>query len=131
MAFIEDFLFMFLIIYLVYIIFVNRTKKDFSKLKASDPIVIFVLKYELNVSKINYLLLINLLSIINSFIIAFTATIITHIDSIIWSIIVCFVLLFVLMYSLYELLGRYFKKSESKNKVVKKKKKSKKSEEDK
>ena len=130
MKYINDFMLMFLLVYLFNVFYVNKFKRDYNKLKKNDPIVIFVLRYDLSLKKLNYVYLINILGIINSFIIAFTATIITNIDSIVWSLIVCFVVLCVLVYSLYEIAGRYFKKLEKKEKVVKvkKKRKNKKSE---
>ena len=73
-----------------------------------------------------------LISLCNSFIIAFTSVIILNIESIIWSIMICFVVLFALIYAVFELLGRHMKKCESKVvkvKVKKKKKKSKKEDE--
>lgn len=130
MKYINDFMLMFLLVYLFNVFYVNKFKRDYNKLKKNDPIVIFVLRYDLSLKKLNYVYLINILGIINSFIIAFTATIITNIDSIVWSLIVCFVVLCVLVYSLYEIAGRYFKKLENKEKIikVKKKRKNKKSE---
>lgn len=130
MKYINDFMLMFLLVYLFNVFYVNKFKRDYNKLKKNDPIVIFVLRYDLSLKKLNYVYLINILGIINSFIIAFTATIITNIDSIVWSLIVCFVVLCVLVYSLYEIAGRYFKKLEKKEKVVKvkNKRKNKKSE---
>lgn len=123
MNYISDFMFLFLFIYLFNLFYINKFKRDFDKLKKNDPIVIFVLRYDLSLKKLNYVYLINILGLINSFIIAFTATIITNIESLIWSIIVCFVVLCVLVYCLYEIAGSYFKKLESKEKVVKVKKK--------
>ena len=122
MKYINDFMLMFLLIYLFNVFYVNKFKRDYNKLKKNDPIVIFVLRYDLSLKKLNYVYLINILGLINSFIIAFTATIIINIESVIWSIIVCFVVLCILVYSTYEIAGRYFKNLESKEKVVKKRK---------
>ena len=122
MKYVLDFMLMFLFIYLFNLFYVNKFKRDFDKLKKTDPIAIFVLRYDLSLKKLNYVYLINILGLINSFIIAFTATIITNIESIVWSIIVCFVVLCILVYSMYEIAGRYFKKLESREKVVKKRK---------
>lgn len=123
MDYINDFMFLFLFIYLFNIFYVNKFKRDFDKLKKNDPIVLFVLRYDLSLKKLNYVYLINILGLINSFIIAFTAAIIINIESMIWSLIVCFVILCILIYCFYEIAGKYFKKLESKEKVVKVKKK--------
>ncbi len=121
-----DFLLIFLVVYLVYLLFLNKKKKDYSSLKDGDFVKIFVRKYNINVDKVNYKLLINVVSLINSIIIAFTSTVILKIDNIIWSIIVAFVILFILVYLLFGLAGKYFKNSEVNVKVKEKKKKSKK-----
>ena len=125
-----DFVLMFLVIYLVYLLFVNRKKSNYYALKENDFIKMFVKRYNINIEKVNYKLLINVIALINSLIIAFTSTIILKIESIIWSIIVAFVVLFLLEYSLFEIVGRYFKKLEGQVKVKEKKKKNKKKEDE-
>lgn len=126
-----DFLFIFLIVYLVYLLFINRRKKNYKLLKNDDFIKLFINRYNIDVEKINYRLLLNTIALINSFVIALTSTIILKIDSIIWSIIVAFVVLFVLVFILFGAAGKYFKKSEGKTKVkVKKNKKRKSKKED-
>ena len=125
-----DFVLMFLIIYLVYLILINRKKVKYEQLKETDFIKIFIRRYNINVEKVNYKLLINVVALINSFIIAFTSTIILKIESIVWSVIVAFVVLFLLVYSLFELAGRYFKKIEGQVKLKEKKKKKLKKKED-
>ena len=71
-----DFLVIFVIVCLVYLLFINRSKKDFNKLKPNDFIRMFVLKYNIDINKINYNFMVNLIAIINSFIIAITSAII-------------------------------------------------------
>ena len=132
-----DFLVIFVLVCLVYLLFINRSKKDFNKLKPNDFIRMFVLKYDIDINKINYNFMINLIAVINSFIIAITSAIIIKIEGLIWSLIVCFVLLFILVFVLFDLAGKYIKKTETKEKkvkkakVVKKKKKIKKKEDEK
>lgn len=125
-----DFLFIFLIVYLVYLLFIKRRKKNYELLKNDDFIKLFIKRYDIDVKKINYKLLLNIISLINSFVIALTSTIILRIDSIIWSIIVAFVVLFALVFILFGAAGKYFKKSEGKTKVKVKKRKSKKEDEE-
>ena len=118
-----DFIVMFLIVFLVYLLFINKRKYNYSLLNENDQVKIFINRYKINIEKVNYKYLLSVIAFINSFIIAFTATIITNINSIIWSLIVCFVVLCILVYSMYEIAGRYFKNLEKKEKVVKVKKK--------
>ena len=130
-----DFVLMFIVIFLVYLFFINRKKIKYEQLKETDFIKIFIRRYNINVEKVNYNFLINTLALINSFIIAFTSTVILKIESFIWSVIVAFVVLFLLVYSLFELAGRYFKNLEGKVKTkkvkTKKRKKLKKKEDEK
>ena len=122
-----DFLVIFILISLFYLLFINRKKKNFDLLKENDFIRTFVLKYDIDIKKINYRFMINLIAIINSFIIAITSAIIIEIESLVWSIIVCFVVLFILVFTLFDLAGKYIKKTEGKVKKEKKSKKTKKS----
>ena len=106
-----EFLVLFVIIFIVYKL-IYRRKKDFSKLKDSDEIRVFVLRYNIDIRKIDYKKLLTVLALINAFIIAFTATIIVRIESIAWSIIVCLLIVLALIFSLFNLAGRYFKSHE-------------------
>lgn len=106
-----EFLVLFAIIFGVYKL-IYRKKKDFSKLKPTDEIKAFVLKYDIDVRKIDYNKLLTVLALINSFIIAFTATIIVRIDSFVWTIIVCMLIVMALIFALFSIAGRYFKTHE-------------------
>ena len=115
LQFLYDFILIFLLFYIIYRTFIMKKKKTFSKLKKNDEVRLFILRYNIDVKKINYKKLLNVISIINSFIISFTSALILNIDSFIWSIIVSFLLIMILSYSLFELAGRYFKKMEVKD----------------
>ena len=123
MKFISDFMLLFLLIFLFELFYVNKFKKDFNKLKETDPVVIFVLRYNIDLSKVSYVYLNNVLAFVNSFIISLSATIITNIDNILLSLVICFIVLCCLLYILYEITGKYFKKLEAKEKVVRKRRK--------
>ena len=112
-----DFLLMFLLILVIYIVFINRRKKSYFKLKKSDEVKIFMARYNLDIKKQNYKKILNAIAIINSFIIAFTSTLVINIEKFIWKILICFIVIFTLIYALYELAGRYFKKMEEKKNV--------------
>ena len=106
-----EFLVLFVIIFIVYKL-IYRRKKDFSKLKDSDEIRVFVLRYNLDIRKIDYNKLLTVLALINAFIISFTATIIVRIESIGWSILVCILIVAALILSLFPIAGNYFKSHE-------------------
>ena len=112
--FLYDFVLLFLLFYIIYSVFINKKKKDYSKLKKNDEIKGFIAKYNLDMKKTNYKEVLNILTIINAFIISFTATLILNINGFIWKILVSFVVTFILIYSLLELAGRYLKNKEDK-----------------
>lgn len=116
-SFLYDFVLLFLLFYIVYSVFINKKRKVYSKLKKNDEVRIFIERYGINTKKVSYKKILNAVSIINSFIISFTSTLIINIDNFIYSIIVCIVVLMLLIYSLYEIAGRYFKKMEEKENV--------------
>ena len=132
-SFIIDFLVMFFIVYLIYMLFINKRKSDFALLNNNDQIKLFVDRYKLNIDKINYKYLVTIISLINSFILSLTCAIILRIDNILLSICVCFIIMFSLIFILFEIAGRYFKKLEKKVgkvKIVRTKNKSKKKEDE-
>ena len=113
LEFLVDFLIMFVLVFVIYKI-IYRKKTDFSKLGSKDTVREFVLRYDLDVRKINYKKLVNIILLINSFIISFAGAIITRIDSFIWSIIICLAVVLVLMFTLFNIAGKYFKNEEAK-----------------
>ena len=106
-----EFVGLFIIVFLVYKL-LYRKKKDFNKLKNTDEVRAFIIKYDLDVRQINYKKLLNVLILINTFIISFTATIIVRIESIGWSIVICILIVAALILSLFPIAGNYFKSHE-------------------
>lgn len=117
LKFLFYFFWIFLLILIIYTIFINRKKRSYSKLKDSDEINLFVKRYNIDIKKHSFKRLKFLIALINSFIIAFTSTLIVYIKSIIWSVLVGFIVVFILLYSIYEIVGRYYKKKEEKKNV--------------
>lgn len=90
----------------------NGKKKKIKNIGELDYIIA---KFKLDFKKINAERVIIGISLINSFIIAIVSFIIMIIPlHIMWQMLIAFVLLFLLIYSLYEILGRYLKKIETK-----------------
>ena len=106
-----EFVGLFIVVFAVYKL-LYRKKKDFNKLKNTDEVRAFIVKYDLDVRQINYKKLLNVLILINTFIISFTATIIVRIESIGWSIVVCVLIVASLILSLFPIAGNYFKSHE-------------------
>ena len=122
---IYDFFFLYLLVFITYIVFINKRKKNYSKLKKNDEIVLFVNRYNIDVEKVGFKKIKTYLALINSFIIAFSSTIIIHVDGLLLKVGVGFVVIMVMIYSLYEIVGRKLKTMEGDKKctTVKKSKK--------
>ena len=67
-----SFLLYFLIIYLLYLITVVLRKEKYEKYKKGKQVMFFVKKYNVDFNKISFETFVNILSIINSFIMAVT-----------------------------------------------------------
>lgn len=114
LKFIFDFVCIFLLIFIIYNIFINKNKKDYKRLKKNDMIYYFIKRYDLNMKKTKYKDVLLIVTLINSFIISFCTVLVLNIESIIISIIVCFIVIMVLLYSLYEIIGKTLKRKEEK-----------------
>ena len=117
LLFIYDFVLLFLLFYLVYNVFLNKKKREYSKLKKNDIIKVFIARYNLDMRKTEYKKVLRIVTIINSFIVSFTATLVLHINNFWLKVAICFVVIFVLIYSLFEIAGRYLKKKEEQKNV--------------
>ena len=114
LQFLLDFVLLFLLVLIIYVVFVNRKRKDYDKLKDNSYIKGFIARYDLDMRKTSYKKVLNIFTFINSFILAFTSALILNIDNYIWKIVVSFIVIFVLIYALYEIAGRYLKNKEDK-----------------
>ena len=108
------FIVMFVVFNLVYLLIVNKRKKDYSKLKKNDPVKIFIARYNLDMRKTDYSKLLKIVGVVNSFIISFTAALILNVNGFMYKLLITFATVFVFMYALYDLLGKYLKKREDK-----------------
>ena len=87
------------------------------QLKKTDEIRYFILRFDLDMRKTKYKSLLKALTLINSFILAFTTTIVIYIDSVIWSVLISFMVIIIMLYAVYEIVGRYFKRKEDEKNV--------------
>ena len=117
LEFMWNFLWLFLLVLIATLVFYNKSRKNYSKLKKRDPIRVFIAKYNLDVRKVSYKKILLASSIINSFIISFAATLVIFVDNYLWAILICFVVVMCLIYALYDIAGRIFKKMEEKENV--------------
>lgn len=105
----------FLIIFLIYILFVNRKRKKLDDGKKQLDINYMVIKFKLEVSEKMYKKLKIIVSLLNSFIIAFVFMVVINLKvRYIFKLLIAFVILMALTYSLYEIVGRILKKEQTK-----------------
>lgn len=116
-GFLLDFIIIFTIVYLVYTLFFNKKRKSYKALKKNDEVKLFIARYDLDMKKIEYKEVLKVVTIINSFILSFTTTLIIRIDGFMVSLLIGFVVIMILIYSLYEIAGRYFKRKEEEKNV--------------
>ncbi len=102
----------FAIIFLVYIIFINRRRREYTEGKKQLEISYLVRRFDLDMRVTKYKTVKMLVALLNSFIISFTFTVVMNIEKYVWKMLVGFVILFVLTYSLYEIVGKILKKKE-------------------
>ena len=114
----EDFVLLFVLINLVYFLYYNKKKNDYSKLKKNDEVKMFIARYDLDMRKTKYATVLRVVGFCNSFIIAFAAVLVLNIKNYFWKITIAFVVIFVLIYALFEIFGRLLKKKEIKKKNV-------------
>lgn len=105
----------FAVMFLVYILIIYRRKKEYTDGKKQIEINYLVKKFNLDMRKTKYSTLKLVVSLLNSFIIAFVFTVLINLDvKYIWKLLIAFLILMVLIYSLYEIVGRILSKAENK-----------------
>lgn len=125
------FLLTFLFIYMIYYLFtirkelnkINRQKKGKSKKRkkktdeAKLPVEIqyLVMKYRLDLGKINYFKLLQVIGVVTSFDLAIVVTVVSFIESTGLQLFVGFFALFPVLILSYHLIGKYYRK---KGKIV-------------
>ena len=114
LKFLYNFILLFALFVLVYKVFIYKNKKEYSKLKKNDEIKLFIARYDLDMRKTEYMSVLNVIILINSFIISFSATLILNIEGMVMKLLICFAVVFILIYALFEIAGRYFKNKEEK-----------------
>ena len=98
-----------LVLILTYVLNLKRYKKK--KLKSIGEINYLVMKFNLDIDRLPVRKMLLPISILDSLIMAFTASFITLLPiALIWQLMLGFVLLFALIYALYEIYGRHYVK---------------------
>ena len=110
--FLLDFIIVFIVVYLLYVLFFNKKRRNYKTLKKNDEVKLFIDRYNLDMKKIEYKKVLQVVTIINTFILSFTTVLIVRIKGFMISLLIGFVVIMILIYSLYEITGNYFKRKE-------------------
>ena len=102
----------FVIVYLFYLVFVVLNKKKKDNIFNTNQSKLITEPSGLDVSRINKSIFVQVISLANSFIVAFTFACSEFFDNYILKLLVCFVILVVLIFVIYRLIGFVYKKKE-------------------
>jgi len=108
------FLSSYIIMFLIYLLIINRKRKDYNESKKQMEISYLVNKFNLDMRKVKFNKIKWILTFINPLIISIIFIIVINIDSLIIAGIVGFFTTIILTYSLYEIIGRSLKRKENK-----------------
>ena len=101
--FIFNFVLFFILVYIIQTVFIDKRKKNYSKLKKNDEIAIFIKKYGLDVKVLDFKIIKKTIYLINSFIMAFATSLILNVKGSILQLLVAVIVVLVLTYSLFEI----------------------------
>jgi len=105
-----QFVITFTIIYLGYYIFVVLRNKQYNSKYCPIEIQFIARLYKIDISKVNYHKLLQLVALTNAFIISLTTISVTLVDNISLKMLLCFFLLIPLIICCYSLIGYFYKK---------------------
>ena len=71
-SFLLDFIIVFTVVYLLYVLFFNKKRRNYKTLKKNDEVKLFIDRYNLDMKKIEYKKVLQVVTIINTFILSFT-----------------------------------------------------------
>ena len=111
----------FITVLLIYLLFINRKfRKEYKEGKEQVEIYYLIKRFKLNMRLTKYKTIKLIVAFLNSFIVAFTFTVIINLKvKYVYKLMIAFLIMFILIYSLYEITGRILKKKELKNNDIK------------
>lgn len=104
------FILTFLFVFIVYELFFVRKCKKNKELKQPVEVQYLVNKYHLDLNKLKYKRLLNLICVVSAFDIALVVTAISFIKQFYFQLAVGFVLIFMLIFVSYAIVGNYYRK---------------------
>lgn len=114
LKFLSYFSIVFVAVYLFYLIFVVLNKKKRDKIFDTNQGKLIIQIGKLDVNKLSKSSFVHVISLANSFIVAFTFACSEFFDNYILKLLICFVILFVLIFGVYKFIGLIYKKREGK-----------------
>jgi ABC-type transport system involved in cytochrome c biogenesis permease component len=111
----------FITVLLIYLLFINKKfRKEYKEGKEQVEIYYLIKRFKLNMRLTKYKTIKLIVSILNSFIVAFTFTVIINLKvKYVYKLMIAFLIMFIMIYSLYEITGRILKRKELKNNDIK------------
>lgn len=103
--------------FLLYVLILNRKRKNYKDAKNQIEVAYLINKFNLDKKKTSYKTIKWCITFINPFIISITFVTIVSIESFVLSLILGFIIMMMLIYSLYEIIGRILKKKEGNKNV--------------
>ncbi len=100
----------YLVLFLIYVLIINRKRKTYTEGKKNLEIYYIVNKFNLDMRKVKYNKLKWALTIINPLIMSFTFIVVINIKNMFLALIIGFLVMMALIYSIYEIIGRICKK---------------------
>ncbi len=88
----------------------RKNKKNIKKKKLPAEIEYFVIKYKVDLDKVNFRYFLQLMGLVIAFDLAIIVTIVSYIDALWLQLIVGFILILLIVLISFHILGNYFKK---------------------
>ena len=106
----------FIVVFLLYLIINKKFRKEYKEGREQVEINYLVNRFNLDMRITKYKTIKLVVALLNSFIIAFTFTLIINLKyKYAFKLMIAFVIMFIMIYSLYEIVGRMLKRRELKN----------------
>ena len=104
------FIMTFLLVFIIYELFLVRKSKKDKRRKKPVEVNYLIGKYNLDLDKLNYKRLLNIISAVSAFDISLVVTIVSLLDSFYLQLLIGFVLIMLLIIVSYDIVGRIYKK---------------------
>lgn len=107
-----EFLIIFIVCYLLYLLFTvaRKKKRKFNPKKPSMDEVFLTMKFKIDFKKVNYVKYLNLVALVNSFILALTFILVQIVKGVFFQILISIIFLIPLILISYTIIGKHYQK---------------------